>query len=176
MAFQLAQTGLGDRLLRAAQNMSSCELRRFLVQWRAELQHELRTNEHQFLSRCNSSIADNVAASFPKPKTVLSYTNPVTSALPLDHNHVACNLHYSTLDVSRLALLCEAYFQWGESGISMLTDKFRSLVWPGVVTRLMLLNKSTVHIYSCIYDLADCNFRVHQILPGLLLFSCCLMT
>ena len=146
--------------------MTTPELRQFLVRWRADLQHELRTNENKCLSRCHPSIARCVTDSFPAPNVLRSYSNPVTSSLPMNSNHIACNLDYSSIDVPRLAALCEIYFNWGEGGTGVLAKKFRNLIWPGVVTRLMLLNRTTVCLFLCAHIIALIIIVPH-ILPAL---------
>ena len=124
--------------------MAQHDLNGFLQQWREHLQRELAANESGFLSRRYPSIAKQVTPFFPKVDVILAYSNPITSLLPLHSNHPACNLQHRAIAVSRLASLCDLYFKWGDEGLDALIAKFRKIVWPGFVTRLMLMERDTV--------------------------------
>ena len=114
IAFQLALSPFGDQLLHAAREKTHKELRRFLVHWRTELQHELRTNESQFLSSRHPLIAQKVSNSFLKLEVLQAYINPLVLPFPLVASHVVHDLCYCAVNVRWLVTLCDSYFKWGE--------------------------------------------------------------
>ncbi|KAI0717721.1 PIN domain-like protein, partial [Cerioporus squamosus] len=134
-AHGLAKAGFGEKLVRAARTLSRDALGDFLVEWRREIQHELRTNSSGKLGRKSPSLAKAITEEFPSIDVVLAYTNPITSeAKGPGHKNAAVDWDKEP-DLGRIAGLCEMYFEWGVKHI--IIKRFRTVLWPSAVLRIL---------------------------------------
>ena len=136
--------------------MTLSELCQFLVHWHTDLEQELQTNDKQYLSCCHPSLTWLTNNSFPKLKILQAYVDPIVSPLPLAANHTVHSLRYCAVEVQWLATLWDLYLL-----VHALTEMFRRVIWPRVVTRLLLMDRSAVRNYANDYS------RVLRILIGL---------
>lgn len=134
IAHGLARCGFGDTLLDAVRTLSRHELPDFLVTWRHELRHELRTNAHGFIGSKRVKLASSVPESFPDIEVLLSYTNPVTSESEGRAGRIAYAWNREP-DLGRLAGICELFFEWGVKDI--IVKRFRTTIWAPIVLRIL---------------------------------------
>ena len=134
-AHGLAKAGFGEKLVRAARTLSRDALEDFLVDWRQEIRHELRTNSSGKLGRKSPSLAKAITEDFPSIDVVLAYTNPITSeAKGPGHKNTIVDWDKEP-DLGRIAGLCEMYFEWGIKHI--IIKRFRTVLWPSAVLRIL---------------------------------------
>ncbi|KAG6809715.1 hypothetical protein H0H92_015036 [Tricholoma furcatifolium] len=134
-AHGLAKCGFGDTLFQAANNMDRQQLEIFLVAWRHELCHELRTNSQGHIGRKQAALANSVPTDFPNIDILLSYTNPITSESKGRADYYS-NLTWSKEpDLGRLAATCEFYFEWGYK--EAIIKRFRTVIWHSAVLRIL---------------------------------------
>ncbi|KAG6837786.1 hypothetical protein H0H93_001713 [Arthromyces matolae] len=131
----LAKCGFGDTLFQAAQSMDREQLKIFLMAWRHELCHELRTNSQGHIGRKQPTLAKSVTAEFPDIDILLSYTNPITSE-SMGRPHDALKLTWlKEPDLGKLAATCELYFEWGYK--EAIIKRFRTVIWHSAVLRIL---------------------------------------
>ncbi|KAF5375356.1 hypothetical protein D9615_008022 [Tricholomella constricta] len=131
----LAKCGFGDMLFQAANSMTREELKTFLIAWRHELCHELRTNSQGHIGRKQPSLAKSVPADFPDIDILLSYTNPITSeSMGRTENNLKLTWAKEP-DLGKLAATCEFYFEWGYR--EAIIKRFRTVIWPSAVLRIL---------------------------------------
>lgn len=107
-------------------------LQRFFADWRAEVAHELRTNENQLFSHREMKLAEEFEAStsFPDMSILGLYLHPTVSD-PLDPSYTMPTWS-RPLDVSRIARFSSDMFEWGNIE---LRAKFRRNLWKGLTLR-----------------------------------------
>ncbi|KAG6845496.1 hypothetical protein H0H87_008393 [Tephrocybe sp. NHM501043] len=131
----LAKCGFGDTLFQAANNMTRDQLKTFLIAWRHELCHELRTNSKGYIGRKHPSLANSVPSEFPDIDVLLSYTNPITSeSMGRTENNLRLTWSKEP-DLGKLAATCEFYFEWGYK--EAIIKRFRTVVWHSAVLRIL---------------------------------------
>ncbi|KAG6854265.1 hypothetical protein C0991_008958 [Blastosporella zonata] len=134
-AHGLAKCGFGDTLYQAASNMTRDELKTFLIAWRHELCHELRTNAQGYIGRKQPSLANAVPSDFPDIDVLLSYTNPITSeSMGRAENNLKLTWSKEP-DLGKLAATCEFYFEWGYK--EAIIKRFRTVIWHSAVLRIL---------------------------------------
>ncbi|KAF8064157.1 hypothetical protein FPV67DRAFT_204434 [Lyophyllum atratum] len=131
----LAKCGFGDTLFQAANNMTREQLKTFLVAWRHELCHELRTNSQGHIGRKQPSLANSVPSEFPDIDILLSYTNPITSeSMGRAENNLKLTWAKEP-DLGKLAATCEFYFEWGYK--EAIIKRFRTVIWHSAILRIL---------------------------------------
>ncbi|KAI0759110.1 PIN domain-like protein, partial [Fomes fomentarius] len=134
-AHGLAKAGFGDSLLQAARTLSRDDLEDFLVGWRKDICHELKTNSSGRLQRKSPALAKTITEDFPDIDVVLAYTNPVTSeAKGAGHKNTVVDWDKEP-DLGKIAGLCEMYFEWGLKHV--IIKRFRTVLWPSAVLRIL---------------------------------------
>ncbi|KAF8154069.1 hypothetical protein B0H34DRAFT_799973 [Crassisporium funariophilum] len=134
-AHGLAKCGFGDSLYTAATNLSRDKLVEFLVTWRHELCHELRTNSRGEIGRKQPSLAKSILADFPDIDILLSYVNPITSeSMGRESNNLKLTWTKEP-DLAKLAATCEFYFEWGYK--EAIIKRFRTVIWHSIVLRIL---------------------------------------
>jgi len=129
----LAHCGFGDQLLEAARSLSRDELEKWLVTWRDQVRDELRTNKSGLIGSKKPALAKKIPDHFPDLEILLSYTNPITSET---EGKPTCKVTWEhEPDMSKIAGLCELYFEWGVKDI--IIKRFRTVLWPGAVLRIL---------------------------------------
>ncbi|KAG5651830.1 hypothetical protein H0H81_007262 [Sphagnurus paluster] len=131
----LAKCGFGDTLVEAASKMNRAELKVFLVAWRHELCHELRTNSQGHIGRKQVALANSVPAEFPDIDVLLSYTNPITSESMGRAENNSRLTWGKEPDLGKLAGTCEFYFEWGYR--EAIIKRFRTVIWHAAVLRIL---------------------------------------
>ncbi|KAG5645654.1 hypothetical protein DXG03_005645 [Asterophora parasitica] len=132
----LAKCGFGDTLFKAANSMTRPELEMFLIAWRHELCHELRTNSQGHIGRKQPSLANSVPNTFPDIDVLLSYTNPITSESLGRSGEMNEKLTWAKEpDLGKLAATCEFYFEWGYR--EAIIKRFRTVIWHSAVLRIL---------------------------------------
>ncbi|KAJ7173323.1 hypothetical protein C8R46DRAFT_1255371, partial [Mycena filopes] len=131
--------------------VGSLERAKYLAGWRNKVREELRTNSSGCLGRRWPSLADNLLDTFPNPRVVDLYLNPLTSASPSYLGPMPANAWLprepAIHDVSNL---CRSLFRWnGEA----LLKKLSSCLWPSVAFRMLsshfvVYSKSTNFVAS----------------------------
>ncbi|KAJ7154732.1 PIN domain-like protein, partial [Mycena filopes] len=134
IAHGLAAGGFGTELVNIFR-VDSAERGKYLAGWRNKVREELRTNSSGRLGRRWPSLADNLLDTFPNPRVVDLYLNPLTSASPSYLGPMPANTWLprepAIHDVSNL---CRSLFRWnGEE----LLKKLSSCVWPSVAFRML---------------------------------------
>ncbi|KAF5358915.1 hypothetical protein D9758_004869 [Tetrapyrgos nigripes] len=148
-AHGLALAGFGKSLHQAAlryHHGTSSEARKkedfedFLVTWRKDIAHELRTNSSGLLPSKKPSLANNIPATFPDIQILMSYICPVTTA-SLRHSERYDDLTndqgwlIKDPSLPRLAETCEFYFEWGFEDI--IIKRFRTVIFHGLILRIL---------------------------------------
>lgn len=134
-AYGLAKCGFGDTLLQATQTLDREGLADFLISWRNELRHELKTNAQGFIGRKQPNLAKSVPEAFPNIDILLSYTNPITSESMGCANNNAKITWSKEPDLGKLASVCEFYFEWGYR--EAIIKRFRTVIWRAAVQRIL---------------------------------------
>lgn len=137
IAHGLAQTGLGDRLLQATQNLCSGDFQSFLTQWRQELCIELRTNHSGHLSCRHTALSDAIPNTFPDLNILEKYVRPLTSwtclgAIPPDN----LAWRYREPSISKLATFCTQHLRWVSPRID-IRKRFQAKLWEGIFMRML---------------------------------------
>ncbi|KAK7470333.1 hypothetical protein VKT23_001762 [Stygiomarasmius scandens] len=144
-AHGLAQAGFGKTLHKAALDYahgddSEEDLEEFLVGWRRDIAHELRTNASGFLPTKKPSLADKIPSTFPNVKVLMSYVCPETS------ESRGRAERYRDLDkdggwlkkdpsLPMLAEKCEFYFEWGFE--ESIIKRFGTVIFHGLILRIL---------------------------------------
>lgn len=139
---------LSERLIHAVENLSAREFSKFLVGWREELEHILRTDPSGFIGHKCKAAATKLDAHFPNREVLLGYLKPITSWSA----NVASVATIPTLclrqpDLEGLASFCFRRFEWSPA---VIHEKFESLIWPGATLR-MLCQVGTIGIRAIFY-------------------------
>ena len=97
---------------------------------------ELHTNSHGHLGSEKPALAKVVPDLFPNIDSLLSYTNPMISAMDTG----VCCTHTPPrwehkLDLGKLTHLCKLHFKWGLKDI--IIKCFHTIVWPGIILRVL---------------------------------------
>ncbi|EJD33749.1 PIN domain-like protein [Auricularia subglabra TFB-10046 SS5] len=133
IAHGLARCGFGDSLAAVMQSQRSQDVDSFtssVLEWRAGVVHELRTNSSGQLGTRHPKLAADFPQDFPDIDIYNAYANPVvTSAGEIEIDW------YRMPDITKLAETCEHYFSWGSQ--TEILERFRSIVWPGAVCRAL---------------------------------------
>ena len=134
-AHGLAKCGFGDTLYTAATNLSRVDLAHFLVTWRHELRHELRTNSRGEIGRKQPSLSKAIPDDFPDIDILLSYVRPITSeSMGRQSNNLKLTWAKEP-DLGKLAALCEFYFEWGYK--ESILKRFRTIMWHSMTLRIL---------------------------------------
>ncbi|KAG6889870.1 hypothetical protein C0992_003766, partial [Termitomyces sp. T32_za158] len=134
-AHGLAKCGFGDTLFQAAQSKTREQLKSFLITWRHELCHELRTNSQGHIGTKHPSLANSVTPDFPDIDVLLSYTNPITSESMGCSTGTFRPTWLKEPDLGKLAATCEFYFEWGYR--EAIIKRFRTVIWHSAVLRIL---------------------------------------
>ena len=134
-AHGLAKCGFGDSLYTAAINLSRVQLVEFLVTWRHELRHELRTNSRGEIGRKHPSLSKAIPEDFPDIDILLSYVRPITSESMGRESNNSKLTWVKEPDVGKLAALCEFYFEWGYK--ESIIKRFRTIMWHPITLRIL---------------------------------------
>ncbi|KIJ61265.1 hypothetical protein HYDPIDRAFT_189683 [Hydnomerulius pinastri MD-312] len=143
-AVGLARAGFGDKLVKGVQELqgNARKMDEFLEGWREDMKEELRTNKGGFLPSKKPSLAASLPDDFPSLPVLLSYVDPITSEnepLASKSSKKTKNVPLEPIvwkndpDPSRIAALCELYFEWGVKDV--IIKRFRTVLWPGLVCR-----------------------------------------
>jgi len=134
-AHGLANCGFGDSLYTAATNLSRVQLVEFLVTWRQELCHELRTNSRGEIGRKQPSLSKAIPEDFPDIDILFSYVRPITSeSMGRESNNLKLTWAKEP-DLGKLAALCEFYFEWGYK--ESIIKRFRTVMWHSMTLRIL---------------------------------------
>ena len=134
-AHGLAKCGFGDSLYTAAINLSRVQLAEFLVAWRHELRHELKTNSRGEIGRKQPSLSKAIPDDFPDIDILYSYVTPITSeSMGRQSNNLKLTWAKEP-DLGKLAALCEFYFEWGYK--ESIIKRFRTIMWHSITLRIL---------------------------------------
>ena len=134
-AHALAKCGFGDSLYTAATNLSRVQLAEFLLTWRQQLCHELRTNSRGKIGRKQPALAKAIPEDFPDIDVLFSYVRPVTSeSMGRESNNLKLTWAKEP-DLGKLAGLCEFYFEWGYK--ESIIKRFRTVLWHSMTLRIL---------------------------------------
>ena len=134
-AHGLAKCGFGDSLYTAATTLSRVQLAEFLVTWRHELRHELSTNSRGEIGRKQPALSKAIPEDFPDIDILLSYVRPITSeSMGRESNNLKLTWAKEP-DLSKLAGLCEFYFEWGYK--ESIIKRFRTIMWHSMTLRIL---------------------------------------
>jgi Holliday junction resolvase YEN1 len=134
-AHGLAKCGFGDSLYTAATNLSRVQLAEFLVTWRHELCHELRTNSRGEIGRKQPALSNAIPEDFPDIDILFSYVRPITSeSMGRESNNLKLTWAKEP-DLGKLAGLCEFYFEWGYK--ESIIKRFRTVMWHSMTLRIL---------------------------------------
>ena len=134
-AHGLAKCGFGDSLYTAATNLSRVQLAEFLVTWRQQLCHELRTNSRGEIGRKQPALSKAIPEDFPDIDILFSYVRPITSeSMGRENNNLKLTWAKEP-DLGKLAGLCEFYFEWGYK--ESIIKRFRTVLWHSMTLRIL---------------------------------------
>ena len=134
-AHGLAKCGFGDSLYTAATNLSRVQLAEFLVTWRHQLCHELRTNSMGEIGRKQPALSKAIPEDFPDIDILFSYVRPITSeSMGRENNNLKLTWAKEP-DLGKLAGLCEFYFEWGYK--ESIIKRFRTVLWHSMTLRIL---------------------------------------
>ncbi|KAF8317915.1 hypothetical protein DL93DRAFT_2076435 [Clavulina sp. PMI_390] len=138
-AHALARCGFGEELVNAFNVLQPDEFQDYLVQWRAALREELKTNSHGFMRAKQARLANAIPETFPNIKVLRAYVQPVTSrseavAAGRDPSPPVV-LWKNEHSLAALAKFCEEKFEWGT--MKIIPKRFRNLLWHGSVIRIL---------------------------------------
>jgi len=134
-AHGLAKCGFGDSLYTAATNLSRAQLAEFLVTWRQQLCHELRTNSSGEIGRKQPALSKAIPEDFPDIDILFSYVRPITSeSMGRESNNLKLTWAKEP-DLGKLAGLCEFYFEWGYK--ESIIKRFRTVLWHSMTLRIL---------------------------------------
>ncbi|EDR05078.1 uncharacterized protein LACBIDRAFT_303869 [Laccaria bicolor S238N-H82] len=129
-AYSLARAGFGDELLHATKTCPPPELEQSLEKWRNRLRMALRYNDAGHLSRRQVALSNSVPNTFPDPRILALYVNPITSWSPGQKLPNTAAWVPREVNLTKLAALCERSFTWGTS--DGILSCFQEHVWPGM--------------------------------------------
>lgn len=126
-AHALAKCGFGDELLEAARCRDIRNLKSFLPGWRRRINEELHKNKSGFLQRrrLNLTIPDT----FPDITLLEKYVEPVLRTGGAGIRAVG------GINLSKIAALCEKYFEWGTRTI--IIKRFRAFMWDACIIHVL---------------------------------------
>ena len=134
-AHALARCGFGDALYEAAVKLDRESLEDFLVSWRDDLRHELRTNSKGKIGRKQVALANSITDRFPDIDILLSYVKPITSkSMGRERNNLKITWEREP-DLGKLAGVCELFFEWGYR--EAVIKRFRTVLWHSIVLRIL---------------------------------------
>ncbi|KAJ7716667.1 PIN domain-like protein, partial [Mycena maculata] len=126
VAYSLAQRGLGDSLLVAAQNLGPTELRGFLTVWRDTL--EMALTEHG-----RGLVVAQVPETFPDPRILDLYVRPLTSWSHGRPGPSVSEWNPRMLDIVSISRLCEDLCPWGTA--TALPNRLINCLLPGLCVK-----------------------------------------
>ncbi|KAF9232474.1 PIN domain-like protein, partial [Melanogaster broomeanus] len=139
----LAQQGVGDELLHAAETMPREDLTKFIHHWVKHIRDLLAEMGHK--NKRYQMLSEKFPENFPSPTIVLAYVKPATT--DISHASVLLPLSRSTgSDLEELAFLCDFHFGWSRGGppvpihaieSSGTLGKLQRLVWEGMCIRAL---------------------------------------
>lgn len=130
LAHGLARCGFGDQLLEAYSQPPGA-FATFLFQWRSNINSELRDNSRGFLPHKYTMVLPD---DFPDLDVLEKYANPLNNGQPGSRGCSPLR-DKGSLDLGRIAGLCEKYFEWGYT--SEILKRFRSMMWPAAVMNIL---------------------------------------
>ncbi|KAJ6497260.1 PIN domain-like protein, partial [Mycena vulgaris] len=133
VAYGLAQLGLGDSLLFAAETLQPADLRWFLDVWRKVLRNELIGGK---LGRKYPAIAAALSSAFPDLSILNLYVNPVTSWSSNGPGVDASGWVPEMPDIVSITRLCEKLFVWGTT--AELPNKLFNVLLPGMCLKRLV--------------------------------------
>lgn len=87
------------------------------------------------MARKSITLSNSIPDTFPNIDVLLSYVQPITSE-SLRHDGANPKITWSKEpNVAALAAVCELFFEWGYR--EAIIKRFRTVVWPGVVLRIL---------------------------------------
>lgn len=110
------------------QTLQSEIFERFLEQWRAQVNTELRENRRGFLPHRTSL---SLPHGFPDLSVLEKYANPLTT----DGSSSVALRDQGNFDPAQIATLCEDFFEWGYR--SKIIERFRNFLWPCAVIHVL---------------------------------------
>jgi Holliday junction resolvase YEN1 len=135
-ALGLAKCGFGAQLVDALTNYHNQKLSaeawdNFLVQWRAEMRHELTNNSSGMLSRRYAKLALQLPETFPSPAALQLYSAPLIS-----ESFPNSSSWYEICEpmIVGIAKFCSDKFHWSAEKAK---KKFSASLWDGVFLRLL---------------------------------------
>lgn len=114
--------------MNAYQTLQGQPFERFLEQWRAQVNTELRENRRGFLPHRTSL---SLPHGFPDLSVLEMYANPLTS----DGSSSVALRDQGNFDPAQIATLCEDFFEWGYR--SKIIERFRNFLWPCAVNHVL---------------------------------------
>lgn len=134
IAHGLARCGFGAQLLMAYGRREHQDLRNFLIQWRKDINQELRTNSRRFLPHKCPSLS--IPLDFPNIEILANYANPVSSAQSDRGGGGGHMRDTGDLNIPGIAALCEQKFsEWGHE--SAIIKRFRDVMWEAAVCSIL---------------------------------------
>lgn len=112
----------------AYQTLRGPPFERFLEQWRAQVNIELRENRRGFLPHRTSL---SLPHGFPDLSVLEKYANPITT----DGSSSVALRDQGNFDPAQIATLCEEFFEWGYR--SKIIERFRNFLWPCAVIHVL---------------------------------------
>lgn len=112
----------------AYQTVQGPPFERFLEQWRAQVNTELRENRRGFLPHRTSL---SLPHGFPDLSVLEKYANPLTT----DGSSSVALRDQGNFDPAQIATLCEEFFEWGYR--SKIIERFRNFLWPCAVIHVL---------------------------------------
>ncbi|EDR06461.1 uncharacterized protein LACBIDRAFT_300170 [Laccaria bicolor S238N-H82] len=129
-AYSLACAGFGDDLLQATKTCTPPELEWYLEKWCSHLCMTLQYNDASHLARCQVALSNSVPNTFPDPKILALYANPITSWSPSQKLPNTTAWIPREVNLAKLAAFCERSFTWGTA--EGILSCFQEHVWPGM--------------------------------------------
>ncbi|KAF9236254.1 PIN domain-like protein [Melanogaster broomeanus] len=141
----LAQQGVGDELLHAAETMNKEDLTKFIGCWVKHVRDLLAEMGQE--NKRYRMLSENFPENFPSPAIVLAYVKPATTDVGHASAHIPLPLSCPmSADLEQLAFLCEFHFGWSRGGppvpvhaieSSGTLGKLQRLVWEGMCIRAL---------------------------------------
>ena len=135
-ALGLAKCGFGAQLVDALTNYHNQKLSaeawdNFLVQWHAEMQHELINNSSRTLSHCYAKLSLQLPETFPSPAALQLYSAPLIS-----ESFPNSSSWYEICEpmIVGIAKFCSDKFHWSTEKAK---KKFLASLWDGIFLQLL---------------------------------------
>lgn len=161
IAIALSRSGFGTDLFEAASESDELILKVYLVQWRERVRNELRTNQNRHLVKRQLTLANKITESFPDPKVVLAYVNPLTSWSNGHSGPDISELQPPVPVIEDIAAFCQKKFSWGRDKV---LTKFKNLLWGGACLAMLIevCALSSFRIIAVLSRFLDCCSGPHS--------------